>query len=202
MTAVAQPVIEEIQDALAKTSEARYLAILSGVTDLFVNDAPLYSDEHVALFDHVMGCLIEKIDTPGLVRLSSQLAPVDNAPPKTINRLAQHSDPAVCGPIIEKSVVIANETLIDFVKTTRNLQQLSAIAGRTQISEPVADALIDRGFAELTLKVIRNEGAKFSELGYVKLVNRAGSNKTLAVALAARKDVPKELRPFLMQALA
>jgi uncharacterized protein (DUF2336 family) len=202
MTAVAQPLIEEIQDALAKTSEAKYSTILSGVTDLFVNDAALYSDEHVALFDHVMGCLIEKIDTPALVRLSARLAPVDNAPPRTINRLAQHSDPAVCGPIFEKSVVIANETLVDFIKTTKSPQQLSAIAGRAQIGEPIADALVERGLAELTLKVVRNEGAKFSEFGYVKLVNRAGSNKTLAAAIAARKDVPEELRPFLTQALA
>jgi uncharacterized protein (DUF2336 family) len=72
-----------------------------------------------------------------------------------------------------------------------------AIASRPQVSETVTDALVDRGVADVTQKVIANDGAKLSELGFVKVVHEARTDEQLASALAERKDVPPELRPFL-----
>ena len=50
--------------------------------------------------------------------------------------------------------------------------------------------------------VVTNLGAMFSERGFVKVVHVARGNEALAAAIAARKDVPEELLPFLQLAKA
>lgn len=77
-----------------------------------------------------------------------------------------------------------------------------AIAGRAQISDAVSDALIDRGNHEIVQKLIANHGARISELGFVKLIGHAKTDKSLAVTIAKRVDMPAELEPFLKLTLA
>jgi hypothetical protein len=45
--------------------------------------------------------------------------------------------------------------------------------------------------------VVSNNGARLSELGFVKVVHEARTDEALASTLATRNDVPPELRPFL-----
>ena len=45
--------------------------------------------EHVALFDDVIGCLIEEIEAKALAELARRLAPVPNAPPGVVQHARQ-----------------------------------------------------------------------------------------------------------------
>jgi hypothetical protein len=65
----------------------------------------------------------------------------------------------------------------------------------------VTDLLIDRGNADIAYKLVANPGARLSELGFVKLINQAKDDSTLAGMIAARADLPPELEPFLQLAL-
>ena len=188
--------IQELQQELAKKPDWKHLAILKGVTDLFLNGATTYSQQHVAIFDDIISHLIEKIEHPAVIELSGKLATVGNAPAGVIGRLSRDDDIAVAGPILERSDVLTDETLVEIAKT-KSQYHLSAIAGRTRISEAVTNALIERGNADVALNVTRNEGASLSDVGFVKLINRSRNDKNLAAALAVRKDLPSELRPFL-----
>jgi uncharacterized protein (DUF2336 family) len=85
---------------------------------------------------------------------------------------------------------------------TKRQNLLVAIAGRPQVSEIVTDVLVERGNSEVAHKVVANTGASISELGFVKLIGHAKNDKTLAAAIADRKDLPPELIPFLKLALA
>ncbi len=73
--------IAELDSTLQRASSSQHLTMLRGVTDLFINSAEMFSDEHVAIFDDVIGRLIDKADRQALAELSNRLAPVDNAPP-------------------------------------------------------------------------------------------------------------------------
>ena len=66
----------------------------------------------------------------------------------------------------------------------------------------MADVLIERGNPEMALKLAGNTNARLSEMAFVKLINRAKTDKALADAIAARNDLPEELLPFLNLALA
>ena len=201
MTSEARSLIVELDAALSKASDSQHLTILRRVTDLFLDGSKAFSDDQVAIFDDVIGRLIEKTDHPALIELSARLAPLGNAPVNVIAHLSGNDDFAVSGPILEKSNLLTDQTLAE-IAGTKSQKHLAAIAGRTQLSETVTDFLVDRGSPEVAHKVTGNLGARLSELGFVKLIGRAKNDKALAVAIANRTDMPPELEPFLRLALA
>jgi len=193
--------IAELDTALSKASSSKHSAIFRSVTDLFLNGAPTFSADHVAIFDDVISRLMEKIEHSALIELSARLALLENAPVNVVRRLSCDDDIVVSGPILDKSNVLTDETLAEIART-KSQKHLTAIAGRPRISEVVTDVLVTRGNSEIARKVTGNQDARLSELGFVKLINRASSDKALATAIANRKDLPPELQPFLKLALA
>jgi uncharacterized protein (DUF2336 family) len=196
----ARLLIMELDSTLQRASSSQHLTILRGVTDLFVNGAEAFAAEHVTIFDDVIGRLIDKADRTALAELSSRLAPIDNAPANVVDRLARHEDIAIAGPLLQKSSV-KDLTLVE-VAGSKGEKHLAAIAARPQISEAVTDVLVGRCTLETARKVTDNKGASLSEVGFVKLINRAKGDKALAAAIEARTDLPPELQPFLKLTLA
>jgi uncharacterized protein (DUF2336 family) len=201
MTANAQPLITELVATLSAGSDEQNLAILQRVTDLFLDGWETFGEEHVAIFDNVIGVLIEKVPDAALAELSAKLAPIGKAPANVVACLACHDDIAVAGPVLEKSTVLTDETLAEIARTNSE-RHLAAIVARTQIGETVTDILVERSHSAVACNMTTNPGACFSDLGFVKLLNRAKTDKKLAAAIAGRTDVPSELEPFLKLALA
>jgi uncharacterized protein (DUF2336 family) len=187
--------------ALGKLPSSQHLGVQREVTDLFLGCAPSSSERQAAILNGVMGRLVERIDRRALLELSGRLATADNAPANVIGRLSNDNDIAIAGPVLEKSNVLTDENLVAVAKT-KSQDHLLAIAARKRISEIVTDVLVDRGNSDVARKVAANPGACFSEIGFVKVVRGASGNEELAAALAARKDVPEELLPFLQMAKA
>ena len=201
MISEAQTLIYEVDAALSSASNSRHSEMLRGMTDLFLGGSGNFSDDQIAVFDDVIALLIKNAELPALVELSARLAPLDNAPVKVIACLSCHDDMAVAGPVLEKSNALSDQTLIEITATKRP-NHLIAIAGRAQISETVTDALLDRGNSDVVHKVIANYGARISEVGFVKLIGHAKTDKALAAVIAKRTDLPPELEPFLRLTLS
>jgi uncharacterized protein (DUF2336 family) len=192
----ARSLIAELDATLSKSSSAQNANILRRIVDLFLHGAETFNDQHVAVFDDVIGLLIKKAERSTLVELSGRLAPMANAPANVMMWLASHDDIAIAGPALRGSTAIKDLTLAD-VAGTKSPRHLAAIAGRSSISSPVTDALIARCDAETAVKLATNPGAAFTETAFVKLIRRAKDDKALAVAIKARSDLPSELQPFL-----
>ncbi len=200
MSTATQSLILELDAALSTATNHRQLEILRRVTDLFVMGADSYSDEQVAIFDDVIARLIAKMDPRALGELSARLADIANPPRSVVEHLSVSDDIAVSGPALEKSEGISDETLVN-IATKKSQKHLKAIAGRTTLSEVVTDVLVDRGDSEVSRRVSANLGARLSEMGFVKLINRAKKDRNLADAISSRSDLPPELVPFLKLAL-
>lgn len=195
-----QSLILELDAALSKATNHRQLEILRRVTDLFVMGADKYSDEQIAIFDDVIARLIAKMDQRALRELSARLADVANPPKSVVTQLSVSDDITISGPALEKSEGISDEALVS-IATSKSQKHLKAIAGRPKLSEVVTDVLVDRGDPEVSRRVSANLGARLSEIGFVKLINRAKKDRNLADAIAMRDDLPPELVPFLKLAL-
>jgi uncharacterized protein (DUF2336 family) len=196
-----QSLITELNATLMTASKAQQLSILRRVTDLFLERADVFSTQHVAVFDGVIGAIIEGASDEALIELSRKLAAVENAPMKVVNTLARHDTIAIAGPLLEKSNSLPDEALAGIAETASQ-KHLQAIAARTQLSEAVTDILIDRGTADVAYKIVGSPCTRLSELGFVKLINQAKTDSVLAGMIAARPDLPPELEPFLKLALA
>src|ERR1700688_58831 len=205
MTTDAQALIIELDSVLSRAPApaAGRGKILRRVTDLFLLDATAYSDDQVAVFDDVIGHLIAKADRRLLVELSNRLAQAKNAPLNVVGTLARHTDMLIAGPLLEKSSVLTDMDLVEIAdKERRDPALLSLIAARAQLSEAVTDILIKRGNAALVRRIIDRPDAPISEASFARMVTSLDKDKGLATAIAARPDLPAELRPWLDAALA
>jgi uncharacterized protein (DUF2336 family) len=186
------PLFAELEATLNQGSRPKRFAILRKMTDLFLAGVDTYSDEHIAVFDELMGRLIEKIERRALVELSGRLAPAERAPINVIGRLSHDNDIEISGPILEKSRALTDRDLVEIAQT-KSQAHLSAIASRAHINEQVTDVLIHRGDSNVARKVTANRGARFSRFGLDKAVARAAGDESLALVVANRADLPLDL---------
>jgi len=184
-------IISEIEGTFASGSADKQAEILRRVTDLFLAGAENYSDEHVDLFDGVISRIAEKIEIKARAELAQRLAPAPNAPPRTVRRLAHDESIDVAGPILSQSNRLSDDDLLAIAGVNRQ-DRLLAISKRPTLSEKVSDALVTHGNRDVVLSITQNEGARFSDAGYTKLVDRSINDEVLAICVSMRKDIPQE----------
>lgn len=192
--------IGELEDAISSGSAEKRVQTLRRVTDLFLNDADRLNEDQIAVFDEVLCRLTKRIETKALVELSGHLAPVVNAPIEVIRRLAHNDAIAVAGPVLTQSARLTTGDLVE-IAASKSKQHLLAISGRDELDEAVTDALLDRGDRDVTYRLARNCGARFSESGYTTMVHNAEGDEGLTEELGLRIDIPlRFLRELLLKA--
>lgn len=184
-------IIAEIEGTFASGSADKQADVLRRVTDLFLAGADNYSDDHVDLFDGVISRIAEKIETKARAKLAHRLAPVPNAPPMTVRKLAHDESIEVAGPILSLSNRLSDEDLLA-IAGGKSQDRLLAISKRSSLSEKVSDVLVTHGNRDVVLSVTRNEGARISDAGYTKLVDQSINDEVLAICVSMRKDIPQE----------
>ena len=198
----ASSLIAELDTSLASAPPAPWRhGVLRQVTDLFLVNADSYADEHIVVFDEVMGRLIVNIERAPLIELSNRLAPAPRGPVKVLGTLARNRDPAICGPVLAQARMLRDTDLVEVAgKDQIELELLGKIATRASLSEAVTDVLLKRGHPDIRWAVLNNANARISEVGFARLVSGINGDKKLAAAIVAR-GVPPELQPFLDAAL-
>jgi uncharacterized protein (DUF2336 family) len=181
--------VPDLEEALRHISVDRYAETVRRVADFFLAGANRFSEEQVHLFDRVLGRMIVAIETKALAELARRLAPVRNAPPDIIGRLARDPDIAVAAPVLARSTRLGDDDLIAVARISGQAHLL-AISGRSALGESVTDVLVECGDRDIVRNVAMNHGARFSPSGLSALVERACHDAILAGKLAMRSDVP------------
>jgi uncharacterized protein (DUF2336 family) len=191
--------LPELEDVVQHGSAAKRAETLSRITTLFIDSAAAFSDEHVALFDDVIGCLIEEIEAKALAELAHRLAPVANAPEGVMRSLAGNDDIAVAGPVLKQAKLDDPELMR--IAESKGQAHLLALSSRASVSEALAEIIVARGDREVARSIVTNSQAKLSENAFSTLVKRAEQDGVLAEKVGLRTDIPPRLfRQLLMQA--
>lgn len=181
-------ILVELEEAVKTCAPDRCTRILSGIVQL-LNGSRERSQELLAgVVDGVLLRLTERVEARALAQLSTTLAELKVAPPKTLRRLASHDDPDVAGPVLLKSQALSAADLAA-VASSRGERHQHAIAARNCIEPEVTEALIARG-GPICLALIKNPGAKFSEAAYAALIAGAEQDGEITKALALRPGTP------------
>jgi uncharacterized protein (DUF2336 family) len=200
-------IVDEVEAALDTGSAEKRLETVKRVTDLFLLSAGSYQNEQIELFDTVLERLIKTIEIRALAdvsarialaELSAQLAPVSQAPPSTVRRLACNDEITIAGPVLMESARLSPEDLVE-VAATKGEQHLLAIAGRWWLKEVVTDALLARHYPSVSRRLVNNPGARVSSTGFAIVVTQAESDPELAIETGIRVDLPPELRHRLLR---
>ena len=192
-----QSIIAELEEAIKSGSQDKRVETLRRVTDLFLTGADRLNDNQIAVFDDVLGLLIKRIESRALIELSTRLAPVDNAPPETVRRLAWDDNIAIAEPVLTHSTRLTSDDLIG-VAEAKGQQHLLAIAGRSALEEAITDVLVNRGDRAVKHKLAGNAGARFSENGFSTLVRNAENDEALTERIGVRIDLPVRLLKDLL----
>ncbi|RKE67465.1 DUF2336 domain-containing protein [Pseudorhodoplanes sinuspersici] len=183
--------IEELESAIAAGTPDKRLNALTRITDLFIAGTGHHSQGVIDLFDDVLSALIATIEVNARAQLSRRLARCTDSPPKVLRSLAFDDSVAVAGPVLTNSSQLTDKDLIDNVNT-KSQGHIEAITQRQSLSEPVTDALIERGNDRVVRLVVKNAGARISHKGFGKLVGKAANDEGLARYIGARRDIPRD----------
>ena len=191
--------LPELEDVVQHGSADKRAETLRRITTLFLEGAPSFNAEHIALFDDVIGCLIEEIEAKALAELARRISPVPNAPAGVVSALARNDDITVAGPVLEQARLSDPDLL--HIAETKSQAHLLAMSTRLGISEALSDILVERGDREVARSIANNRHAQLSDNAFIKLVRRAEQDGLLAEKVGMRTDIPPRLfRQLLMQA--
>jgi uncharacterized protein (DUF2336 family) len=186
----ARSLLQELDDAVLRGSAESRLRALWHTTDLLI--AGTYTEEQIWTFGELIGRLASEIEVATRTQLAKRLARTDNAPINVVKKLAFDDSIEVAGPILRHSERLDVRTLVENVRT-KSQSHLLAISKRKSIAIPVTDELVSRGNREVVNSVATNNGARFSNFGFLHLVERSESDSILAEHLGLRKDIPRHL---------
>ena len=188
-----------LEDVVQHCSAEKRAGTLRRITTLFLDGAPCFNAEHVALFDDVIGCLVVEIEAEALAELARCIAPIPNAPAGVVSALAKNDDIAVAGPVL-KQARLADPDL-KYIAETKSQAHLLAMSTRLGISEALADILVERGDREVARSIAKNQHAQLSDNAFTTLVKRAQQDGVLAEKVGMRTNIPPRLFcQLLMQA--
>jgi uncharacterized protein (DUF2336 family) len=190
VTMEAPSLLQELDDAVSRGSAESRLRALWHTTDLLI--AGTYTEDQIWTFGDVIERLASEIEVAARTQLAKRLARTDNAPIKIINKLAFDDSIDVAGPILRHSERLDVRTLVDNVRT-KSQSHLLAISKRKSIAIPVTDELVVRGNQEVVSSVATNNGARFSDIGFLHMIKRSERDSILAEQLGLRKDIPRHL---------
>jgi uncharacterized protein (DUF2336 family) len=186
----ATSILLELEDAIAKGSAESRERALWHATDLLI--AGQYSDDEIWTFGEVIGRLAEEIEVVARAQLAKQLAHTKNAPTNAIRKLAFDDSIAVAGPVLRHSERLDSKTLIANIRCKGDFHLL-AISKRKVLAESVTDELVTRDSNEVVNSVATNNGAKFSDFGFLHMVKRSQHDSILAENLGLRRDIPRRI---------
>ena len=131
-------IVDEVEAAIKIGSAEKRLDTVKRVTDLFLLSAGSLNTEQIELFDEVLERLIKTIEIRAiadvsariaLAELSTQLAPVAQAPRNVVRRLARNDEISVAGPVLAESARLSDEDLVE-IAGAKGEPHLLAISGR------------------------------------------------------------------------
>jgi uncharacterized protein (DUF2336 family) len=182
--------LRELDEAVLRGSRESRIRALWHTTDLMI--AGSYSEDEISTFGEVVGRLADEIEVAARARLARRLAGFERAPRNIIHKLAFDDAIEVAGPVLEQSERIDSSALVDNA-SSKSQSHLLAISKRRSIDTAVTDVLVTRGDQEVVNSVASNNGARFSNFGFLHMIQRAEGDSILAERLGLRKDIPRLL---------
>jgi uncharacterized protein (DUF2336 family) len=182
--------LQELEEAVSRGSAESRLRALWHATDLLI--AGRYTEDEIWVFGEVIGRLADGIEVAARAQLSKRLVRTDNASINILIKLAFDNSIDVAGPMLRHSARLDAKTLVSNIRT-KSQSHLLAISKRSALPVIVTDELVTRGNREVVNSVATNNGACFSDFGFLHMIKRSEADSILAEQLGLRKDIPRHI---------
>ena len=130
------------------------------ISELFLQGAANFRPDHVDLFDGVLIGLVPHTEIAARAELAERLSLLANAPRGLVGQLAREDEIVIAGPLLRRSPVIDEQTLIDIARV-KGQGHLLAMSERPTLSPELTDVIVRRGDREVVRRAAGNAGALF-----------------------------------------
>jgi uncharacterized protein (DUF2336 family) len=182
--------LRDLDDAVTRGSPESRAKALWHTTDLMITGS--FSEDEIWTFGEVITRLADEIEVAARVQLAQRVARFDRAPVNIVHKLAFDDAIEVAGPVLRESKQLEPYALVANV-CTKSQTHMLAISKRESLAESVTDELVTRGNQEVVKSVVQNNGARFSDFGFLHMIKRAEGDSILAEQLGLRKDIPRHV---------
>jgi len=168
----------------------------------------LNTEESRALQERCIA-LLERLARDELPRVraivAEEVAHCTTIPKRLIARLANDAELAVCGPVLQYSLLLSTEDLVELIATTRIEGAIAAIARRSNLNEAVSDAIVASLDVSAVAQLLANTEARISEETLEKVVAQAVAIEEWHEGLVIRPELSvraiKRIATFASRAL-
>jgi len=151
-------------------------------------DSALLTDVELAIAHDIVRAMARDVELAVRRSLSHSLRRAVRLPHDVATRLANDVE-AVALPILTESPVLTETDLVEIVQRGSAIKQ-SAIAGRSDVSEPVADALVSNGDETAVARLMDNANARIAEAALGKAVDRFADSDRVKAGMVHRESLP------------
>ena len=194
----------ELTKIAAERSPEKRLELLHRVTDLYFEGVGEHTTSESYLFNEIMERIVDMFSREMKREVSASLAILPEFPSTIVRKLADDEDVEVARPVLRNALSLTEDDLIRLAQRGSQAH-LTAIAGRATVPEKVTDVLIDRGDREVVHTVTANHGARFSDYGMGRLIEKCEEDVDLRELLVERPDLSpqtvEKLVPILSESL-
>jgi uncharacterized protein (DUF2336 family) len=133
--------------------------------------------------------LLPKLSARILMTISERMSLMEAPPRLIVNQLVRDHRPEIAGPLLEKSVRVGDQDLVEVIAGGQ-IQSIRMIARRRTLTSTLCNAVIATGEPSVILTLVRNPGAAISHEGFIRLNSIARQHTSLQAPLATRSDLP------------
>ena len=151
-------------------------------------DSPLLTEAELAIAHDIVRAMAKDVELAVRRTLSSSLRSAVRLPHDVAVRLANDVE-AVALPILANLPVLTQDDLIEIVQHG-STGKLSAIAGRKDVSEPLADALVTTADEAVVATLMGNLAAQIAEASLNKAVDRFPDSDMVKTGMVHRANLP------------
>lgn len=194
------------RDAGRAVGEALVQSHLAGLADHAVRAAlaeklsRLLPDLSPDRQDRVTGLAVRTLEqlardhiTRVRVALATAIKDIACAPPAVVNTLARDVERSVAEPVLRCCAALSETDLLRIIAQRGESWALSAVAGRTEVSAPVSEAIAAHGDTAATGVLLDNSGAVIAEPTLERLVEDSAERREWQSKLARRPSLPRRL---------
>lgn len=183
--------LQELVDLAKEPSSEKRRDLLRNVTDIFLEAPDTYNAAERDHFSGIMGDVAREMEVHVRAELANRLSTIAEAPRDLVERLAQDVI-EVAAPILENSERLSEAALLEIIREKGN-EHRALVAGRSDVSEKMSDALVEHGNDAVVTVLVQNECAEIGRAAMSNVVKRAEMNSKLQAPLLDREDLPPDL---------
>ncbi|MDD4616111.1 MAG: DUF2336 domain-containing protein [Alphaproteobacteria bacterium] len=186
-------------DRLLQEKSAAVRAELAGKLGIEIDNPELNQNE-AALAQDIVRIMAKDVEESVRVALAQNLRTAEHLPHDVAIKLANDIE-SVALPILESSQVLTDDDLVNIVRKGIPSKQ-EIVAGRVNVSEKVADALVDKGGEKVVAKLMDNATANISEKSLSKAVERFEKSDVVKEKIVKRPTLPPAITERLVTLVA